>query len=92
MSDLTKKKYGLTLGMAIYPNEVQPLTAGPLYYGKLNYEAMVQVQTVVAKHQQSFVEAMQPMVEELMAMGILQAQVVTETRKETPKVNPSATR
>ena len=77
---LVDKRFGLALGLCVLPDGTKPMYAGPHYYGKLNYESMVQVQAIAAKYQETFTEAMKPMVEELIELGVVQAAVVEGER------------
>lgn len=84
MTDLVNKRFQVVAGFAMLPEDSKVMYAGPHYYGKLTYEAAVQVQAIAAKHKEAIEKAMAPMVEELLDIGIAQASVVEGSRKGNP--------
>ena len=84
---LKDKRYGVTIGFAIYPAAQPPLYAGPHHYGKMKYEDVVIVQNIVSQYQKQLLEMMEPMVEELKELGFTAAAAVSGERDEAPKVS-----
>jgi len=78
---LKDKRFSVVLGFCMLPDGARVMYAGPHFYGKLTYEAAVEVQNLAEKYKDVFAKAMQPMVDELKQLGVLQAEMVAEERK-----------
>lgn len=78
--DITDKRFGVAIGMCVLSDGVKPMMASPLYYGKLTYENMVQLQSIVAKYKAQMDSLLEPLVAELIELGVTQADEVAKSR------------
>ena len=69
-----EKRYAVTVGVCILPADVKSVTDVGLRYGKLRYEDMVAVEGVLAKHKASLDAALEPIIKDMIAMGVEQSE------------------
>ena len=80
--DIKEKRFGVAIGMCVLSDDVKPMMASPLYYGKLTYEDMVQLQSIVAKYKSQMDSLLEPLIAELIEIGVTQADEVAKARVE----------
>ncbi len=72
---VSDKRFAVTIGLCIVDSEVKSLSDFGIRYGRLHYADMVAVEAVVAKHNATLVASMEPIIKDIMAIGIAQAAV-----------------
>jgi len=82
MNNLLDKRYSVTIGFSVAPEDAQSVYTYGHRYGKLTYEDMVLVQGIAAKHRLALEQATEAMVDELLALGFAQAEDVKGKRNK----------
>jgi len=78
------QRYNVTIGMGIVKAECPGFSDFGLRYSNMDYTDMVQVEAAFAKHAEAIIQAMKPLIADLVLMGM---ETSAELNK-TPKRNP----
>lgn len=76
-------KFKVTIGMSVAKEGAPDFFDGGLVYHNMPYDKVVAVEAVFAKYAATMAQAMEPIVQELVAMGVAEAEAraVAETGK-----------
>ncbi|MCP5353179.1 MAG: hypothetical protein H6926_08365 [Chromatiales bacterium] len=81
-------KFKVTIGMSVNKEGSPDFFDGGLVYHNMPYDKVVAVEAVFAKYAAALTQAMEPIVQELVAMGVAEA----EARAAVPTVPNGAIR
>ena len=71
-----EKRYAVTIGLSVVHSDVQPFYDYGSRYGNLKYVDMVAVEAIVARHKAALDAALDPVIKDLVAAGVVQAGIV----------------
>jgi len=71
-----EKRYAVTIGVCVVPSGTQPRSDFGIHYGSLHYADLVAVEAIAARHKPALDAAMEPMIADLVALGVEQAKVL----------------
>lgn len=84
---MAEDRYRVVVGLSIVPNDAAGFSDFGLVYHDMPYNLMVQVEGVFAQHAEVIQKAMGPMIEDLVAMGVMRIEEKEQKAKSVSEAS-----